>query len=462
VRSTVEPVEPTKLKLNIVVEPDELKPAIDRTARRLAREVRVPGFRKGKVPRQVIEARIGRDTLVAEAIEHEAVPEFYARAVEEHGVEPLSRAQVEPPSYEDGGPLEFSATIEVKPELDLPPYRGIQVERPELEVTDEMVDQRLDQLRERFAQLEVIGRPLASGDYAQIDLRATRHVTEIPELTRTDFLYEVGSKGVVPELDAELEGKHKGDILRFTAELPEGLVDQELSGQDVTFQVLVKEAKAKVLPKLDDDFAQEASEFDTIAELRAAERERLEQAASEQIAAELETRVLTAYLDMVDVPLPATLVRDELAYRTNRFAQQLAMMRAPLDQYLEATGTTAEQLEADLRAQSERAVKAQLVLEAVAAAEGMDATPEEVEAEVARQAQRVGRSPEEIRKALGGGDGGVIRGDILRTKALAFLVEHAEVGASAGTGAAASTSSTAAGEAGVSTTEAPDGDARDS
>jgi trigger factor len=266
----------------------------------------------------------------------------------------------------------------------------------------------------------------------------------------------------VPELDAELEGKHKGDILRFTAELPEGLVDQELSGQDVTFQVLVREAKAKVLPKLDDDFAQEASEFDTIAELRAAERERLEQAASEQIAAELETRVLSAYVDMVDVPLPATLVRDELAYRTNRFAQQLAMMRAPLDQYLEATGTTAEQLEADLRAQSERAVKAQLVLEAVAAAEGMDATPDEVEAEVARQAQRVGRSPEEIREALGGGDGGVIRGDILRTKALAFLVEHAEVGASAGTGAAASTSSTAAGEAGVSTTEAPDGDARDS
>jgi len=340
VRSTVEPVEPTRLKLNIVVEPDELKPAIDRTARRLASEVKVPGFRKGKVPRQVIEARIGRDALVAEAIEREAVPEFYARAVEEHGVEPLSRAQVEPPSYKDGGPLEFSATVEVKPELDLPPYRGVQVERPELEVTDEMVDQRIDLIRERFAQLEVIGRPLAAGDYAQIDLHASRHTTRIPELTRTDFLYEVGSNRIVPELDKELEGTRKGDILRFTVELPEGLANEELSGKDVTFQVLVKEAKAKVLPKLDDDFAQEASEFDTIGELRDAERERLEQAVSEQTAAELETRVLGAYLEMVEVPLPATLVRDELSYRANRFAQQLAMMQTTLDRYLEATGST--------------------------------------------------------------------------------------------------------------------------
>ncbi len=454
-RSTVEPVEPTKLKLNIVVEPDELKPAIDRTARRLANQVKVPGFRKGKVPRQVIEARIGRGALVAEAIEHEAVPEFYARAVEEHGVEPLSRAQVEQPSYEDGGPLEFSATVEVKPTLDLPPYRGVQVERPVVEVTDEMVDARIEQLRERFAQLEVIGRPLAAGDYAQIDLRASRHTTEIPALTQTDFLYEVGSGRVVPKLDEELEGTRRGDILRFTVTLPEGLASEELVGQDVTFQVLVKEAKAKVLPKLDDDFAQEASEFDTLEELRAAERERLEAAARQQAGSELETRVLEAYLGQVDVPLPDSLVRDELGYRANRVAQQLAMMQAPLDQYLEAVGSTAEQFEADLRAQSERAVKAQLVLEAVARAEGLEASGGEVEAEVRRQAQRVGRSAEEIRNALGGRDGSVIGGDILRTKALAFLVEHADVRAAGDAGAAASMASTASGEAGVSTTKLP-------
>jgi trigger factor len=424
VRSTLEPVEPTKVRINVVVEPDELRPAIDRTARRLSREVRVPGFRKGKVPRQVIEARIGREALLAEAIEQEAVPEFYARAIEELGVKPLSRAQVEPPDYTDGEPLSFSATFEVKPELDLPPYRGVEVERPALEVTDEHVDAQLERLRERFAQLEVIGRPLASDDFAQIDLRATHHTDEIPELTRTDFLYEVGSGTVVPKLDEELEGKRKGDILKFNATLPEE-AGEELAGREVTFSVLVKEAKAKVLPKLDDDFAQEGSEFDTLDELRADLRQRLEDAAAQQVASELETRVLQAYLDQVEVPLPESLVHDELHYRANRFAQQLTYMGANLEQYLQAVGQTSDDIEADLRAQSERAVKAQLVLEAIARAEGFEASEEEVEAELARQAQRVNRTPEEVRKALADGRAGVISGDILRSKALAFLVEHA-------------------------------------
>jgi trigger factor len=426
VRSTVEPVDPTKVRINVVVEPDELAPAIDRTARRLGREVRVPGFRKGKVPRQVIEARVGRQALIAEAIEHEAVPEFYAKALEEHGVEPLSRARVDPPDYEDGKPLEFSATVEVKPAIELPPTRGVQVERPTFEVTDEHVDAQLERVRERVAQLEVIGRPLAEGDFAQIDLRATRHTTEIPELTRTDFLYEVGSGTVVPELDRELQGKRKGDILRFNATLPE-TAGEQLGGQEVTLQVLVKEAKAKVLPKLDDDFAQEASEFDTLEELRADLRGRLEEAAEAQVANELETRVLEAYLDRVDVPLPESLVHDELHYRAARFAQQLQLMGVSLEQYVKATEQTNEQLEADLRAQAERAVKAQLVLERVAEDEQLQASDEEVEAELQRQAQRAGRDPDEVRRALqGDARAGVIHGDILRSKALAFLVEHAE------------------------------------
>lgn len=436
-RSTVEPVEPTKVKINVVVDPDELGPAIERTARRLGREVKVPGFRKGKVPRRVLEARIGREALLAEAIEHEAVPEFYAKAIEEHGVEPLSRAKVDPPDYQDGQPLEFSATVEVKPEIDLPDYRGIQVERPTLEVTDEHVDAQVDQLRERFAQLEVIGRPLAEGDYAQIDLRATRHSDEISELTRTDFLYEVGSGTVVPELDSELEGARKGDILKFNATLPES-AGERLAGQEVTFTVLVKEAKAKILPKLDDDFAQEASEFDTLEELRAHLRERLDESAEAQRRSEIETRVLTRYLDSIDLPLPESMVNDELQYRASRLVQQLNLMGIGLDQYLQGIETTQEQLEADLRAQAERAVKAQLVLEAVAAAEGMEASDEEVEAEIQRQAQRLGRDPEDVRKALGQGRAGVIRGDILRSKALAFLVEHADVGAGEGEGEAAS------------------------
>lgn len=423
-RSSVEAVEPTRVKINVVVEPDELAPAIDRTFRRLAREIRVPGFRQGKVPRRVMEARIGREAIVADAIENEAVPEFYQKALDELDITPLSRAQVDMDDYADGSPLEFSATVEVKPEVDLPPYERIEAERPHAEITDEQVNEQLDRLRERFAQLEVIGRPLAKGDFAQIDLRGTRHTEEIPELTQSDWLYEVGSERLVPELDRELDGKRKGDILRFNATLPEDAGEQ-LAGQEVTLQVLVKEAKAKVLPDLDDEFAAETSEFDTLDELRDDLRQRMEQVASAQVAAETESRVLSAFLDMVDVPLPEALVNDELRYRLARLTDRLQAAGVSLEQYLQMTGTPSEQLMNDLQEEARRAVKAQLVLEAVAKAEDMEVTDQEVEEHLQEQAERLGRPVSELRKTFSGNRAGVIRGDILRTRALALLVERA-------------------------------------
>ncbi|HKE97373.1 MAG TPA: trigger factor [Actinomycetes bacterium] len=429
-RTSVESVEPTRVKINVVVEPDELRPAIDRTVRRLASEVRVPGFRKGRVPRQVMEARLGRAAIVADAIENEAVPEFYARALAELEIRPLSRAQVDTPSYEDGGPLEFSATVEIKPDLKLPPYKGVKVEAPDAEVGDEDVDQQLERLRERVAQLEVIGRPLAPGDYAQIDVRTTRHSEEVGALTRNDLLYELGSGQVVPELDKELEGKRKGDILKLNVTLGEQA--GELAGQDVTMQVLVKETKAKVLPALDDDFASEASEFDTLEELRASVREQLQALATQQAAAELETRVLSAYLDTLTVPLPETLVNDELRYRAARVSERLAMAGTTIDAYLEMTGTTMEQFQADLEAQAGRAVQVQLVLDAVVEAEGLEVTDADVDAEIRQQAQRLGHDPEEVRRVFAGGREDVIRGDILRSKALALMVQHADTSGGGG------------------------------
>jgi trigger factor len=423
-RSTLEPVEPTKVRINVVVEPDELRPAIDRTARRLSREVRVPGFRKGKVPRQVIEARIGRDALLAEAIEQRRCPSSTPRRSRSSGSTPCPGPRWSRPTTPTASRWSSRPPSRSSPSSTCPPTAGSRSSARTSRSPTSTSTPRLERLRERFAQLEVIGRPLAEGDFAQIDLRATHHTEEIPELTRSDFLYEVGSGTVVPKLDEELTGKRKGDILKFNATLPEE-AGEELAGREVTFSVLVKEAKAKVLPKLDDDFAQEASEFDTLDELRADLRERLEQAAETQRRSELETRVLQAYLDQVEVPLPETLVHDELHYRANRFAQQLRYMGASLEQYLEALGQTQEQVEADLRAQAERAVKAQLVLEAIARTESFEAGEEEIEAELQRQAARANLQPEQVRQALSDGRGGVIAGDILRSKALAFLVEHA-------------------------------------
>jgi trigger factor len=424
VRSSVESVEPTRVKISVVVEPDELRPAIDRTVRRLSREIRVPGFRKGKVPRQVMEARVGREAIVADAIENEAVPEFYLKALEELEIQPLSKGQVEPPDYSDGGPLEFSATVEVKPDLELPSYKGVEVEAVDSEVTDEQVDAQLETLRERVAQLEVIERPLKAGDYARIDLRGTEGEEEIPQLTQADQLYELGSGGLPEELEKELEGAKKGDAVKAEVVLPETAGD--LAGRTVTISALVKEGKAKVLPELDDDFASEASEFDTMEELRADIRTRMETVAADRAKAELENRVLDAYIAKVEVPLPETLVNEELQFRFSRLSEQLSQLQMPVDRYLEMTGQSSEQLTTDLQTQAERAVKAQLVLEAVATAEELEVTTEEVDAEIERQAQRLGRPVKDVRKALAGSRIDVIRGDILRSKALALIVEHAE------------------------------------
>jgi trigger factor len=412
VRSSVESVEPTRVKISVVVEPDELRPAIDRTVRRLSREIRVPGFRKGKVPRQVMEARVGREAIVADAIENEAVPEFYLKALEELEIQPLSKGQVEPPDYADGGPLEFSATVEVKPDLELPSYKGVEVEAVDSEVTDEQVDAQLETLRERVAQLEVIERPLKAGDYARIDLRGTEGEEEIPQLTQADQLYELGSGGLPEELEKELEGAKKGDAVKAEVVLP------ETAG--------ARAGKAKVLPELDDDFASEASEFDTMEELRADIRTRMETVAADRAKAELENRVLDAYIAKVEVPLPETLVNEELQFRFSRLSEQLSQLQMPVDRYLEMTGQSSEQLTTDLQTQAERAVKAQLVLEAVATAEELEVTTEEVDAEIERQAQRLGRPVKDVRKALAGSRIDVIRGDILRSKALALIVEHAE------------------------------------
>ncbi len=424
-RSSVEPVDPTRVKVSVVVEHKELRPAIDRTIRRLSQEIRVPGFRQGKVPRQVMEARLGRTAIMADAIENEIVPEFYARAVEEQKLKPLGRAQVNHEPHEDGQPLEFSAVVEIRPELDLPSHRGVKVERPAMAVTDEHIDQQLDRMRDGVAQLEAVDRPVQPGDFVRVDLRTTRHEDEVAEFTQQDLLYEVGSQLVVPELDAELLGKKQGDILRLDVQLPQGA--GELAGQDVTMSVLVKEAKAKVLPELNDDFAAEESEFDTLEELRADVRSRLEEMATQQNASELETRVLTEFLEQAEVPLPQAMVAEELQYRIARLQERLQQAQLQLDRYLEITGSTREQLQADLEAQSQRAVRAQLVLETVAAAEGLEATQEEVDTEIVRYAERLGQDLDQVRTLFTGPRAEVVHGDILRSKALALMVEHAEL-----------------------------------
>jgi trigger factor len=434
-QSTVEPVmgdeddatsaSASRVRVHITVPADEFEKAIDAAFRKLAREVRIPGFRPGKAPRRLLEARLGTDIAREQALQ-DALPQYYVDAVTEHDVDAIAPPEIEITAGQDEGDIEFDAVVEIRPLVRLVGYDELRVEVPFKGVSDEDVDQQVDALRERFADLEDSDLPLIDDAYATVDINGTINGEAVEGLTATDFLYRVGSEMVVPELDTELRGTKPGAILEFTAELPEKF--GEHAGQEVTFRVMVKEAKQKVLPELTDEWASEASEFDTIEELRADVRKRLEMVQKLQAQMTVRDKVLEAAAERVPVPAPPTLIEGETRRRVEDLAHRLSHQGANLEQYLQATGQDPEAFIEEIRVGAGRAVLADLALRAVVAQEEISATEDELTAEIARIAERAEQKPEKVRRELErGGALEAVRSEIARGKALEFLVEHANV-----------------------------------
>jgi trigger factor len=422
-KTSVEPLEGNKVRLRVGVPAVEFEKAIDAAFRKLAQEVKVPGFRPGKAPRRLLEARFGTEVAREQAL-RDSLPDFYARAVEVEDIDVIAAPEIDITAGEEEGDVEFDAVVEVRPVVELEGYDALTVEIPSPAVPDEAVDAQVDGLRERFADLEESNAPLIDGNYAQIDIKGYVHDDVIDALTATDFLYEVGSGMLVPELDVELRGKRAGDILKFNAVLDDRF--GERNGQEVAFQVLVKEAKRKVLPAADDEWASEASEFDTIDELRGDVRRRLELVGKVQGQMALRDKVLEAVADLVDIEVPEALVNQELRGRLEDLAHRLSHQGVTIEQYLAATGQDQEAFLAGLREGATAAVRADLALRAVVAQEAIEASDEDLDAEIARLAERVGQKPDKLRRDLGKRGGlEAVRSDLARGKALQFLVDHA-------------------------------------
>jgi len=423
--TSVESLDDNKVRLTVAVPASEFEKAIDAAFRKLAREVKIPGFRPGKAPRQLLEARLGAGVAREQAL-RDALPEYYAEAVAAEDIDVIAPPEIDIKEGEEEGDVEFDAVVEVRPVVDLAGYDALRVEIPNPDVDDETVDQQIDALRERFADLEDKQGTLVDGDYAQIDIKGYVHDEIIDGLSATDFLYEVGSGSVVEALDQELRGARPGDILKFTDTLPERF--GERAGDDVAFQVLVKEAKRKVLPDADDEWASEASEFDTIDELRADARSRLDLYARVQAQMLVRDKVLEAAADLVDIEAPDPLVAQEMERRLHDLHHRLEPQGVNITQYLAATGQDQETFVAGVREGAAKAVRADLALRAVVAQEGITATDEEVAAEVDRLAERVGETPAKVRRDLEQrGALEAVRSEIARGKALEHLVEHASV-----------------------------------
>jgi trigger factor len=423
--TSVEPLEANKVRLRVAVPAGEFEKAIDAAFRKLAREIRIPGFRPGKAPRQLLEARLGTGAAREQAL-RDAVPGYYAEAVATEDIDVIAPPEIDLTAGEEDGDVEFDAVVEVRPIVEIAGYTGLEVEIPSPEPSDEDVDAQIERMRDRFADLEEKAGSIVDGDYAQIDIKGYVHDEVIDALSATDYLYEVGSASVVPKLDEELRGTKAGDILKFTDSLPERF--GERAGDEVAFQVLVKEAKRKVLPELTDEWVTEVSEFETIDELRADTRERVGLYAKVQSQMLVRDKVLEATAALVESDVPETLVNEEMEHRLHDLHHRLERQGATIPQYLAAIGQEQQEYIDAVRAGSTGAVKADLALRAVVIQEGIEATDEELDAEVGRLAERMEEKPAKVRRDLEQrGALEAVRSDIARGKALQFLVDNAAV-----------------------------------
>lgn len=420
-KSTVEPLEGNKVKLSISIDEQELEKEIDAAFKRIAREIRLPGFRPGKAPRKVIEARIGLEAARVDAIEH-AVPAYYVEAIEEHDVDVIAQPEFDITSEPEDAEVTFDAVVEVRPTVNLGGYASLRVTIPSPEVSDEEIDERVDHLRESFANLETVERPAQTGDNVTIDISGSRDGEALDGLVADDYLYEVGSGTVVPELDEQLAGAKVGDILEFTADHP--VPDED----PVDFKVLIKEIKEKVLPEADDAFAAEASEFETIEELREDLTSRMGMVKRMQATMAVQQKTAEALAELVEEDAPESLVGQEMQQRLEDLAMRLQAQGIGIEQYLAQTGQDQETFVAELRETAAQGVKVNLALRAVALAEEIEVTDEELDAEYEAVAERVGQKPAQVRKQLErNGQVSAVRSDLRTRKALEWLIEHVEL-----------------------------------
>jgi trigger factor len=428
-QTTVEPTQPHTVRLTIEVPADEFAQDLDRTYREIAQAVKIPGFRKGKAPKPIIDAQVGQDVVLEEFV-NASVPTYFRRAVGDEDLAPIGDPDVDVEQLEPGKPFIFTATVEVRPRLEFTDedYTGVRVDRPAIEVTDADVDEWLDRLRQRFAELEPVDRPVQEGDFVTANISSTRGGEPVEQATRDDHIYAVGSAEFGEELDRQLPGTKPGDILKFDDTLPERF-GEELTAGPTSFTVLVKDVKMVKLPEADDDFATTASEFDTLEQLRDDLRERIGEIKEREAQAVVRDRVLEAMIDRVDVDLPDSLIDDETQHRVVHAEERAQRVGMSLDQMLEMQGWDRERLTQDSRDHAVRAIKADLVLEAVARAEKLEVDADEIGTEINALAQAYQRDPKELATQLDRtGQIVTLAGDIIRTKALDLLVDRADIG----------------------------------
>lgn len=425
--TNVTKLEDNKIRIDVEVPPEAVKKGVEAKVRELKRKVKVPGFRPGKAPRRVIENRVGRDYIYMEALQ-DSLPTWYSAAVVENNLRPIDRPEIhfDDPLDEEKG-FRFSATIEVRPEAKLGPYKGVEVPRREVEITEEQIEETLKELQDQFATLAAVeGRPVQEGDFVILDYKGERMTGgPLEGAEAEDYMLEVGSGELLEDFEKNLVGMQAGERKQFGVTFPMDYDEEALRGQSVLFRVHVKEVKERELPPLDDEFAKEASEFETIEEFRNSVREQMEAEAERRVAGEFRARVLETVTEGAEVEIPEVMVEDKAEEMVESFERSLRAQGIEPERYYELAGASPDDIKERVRDDAADTVKKELVLDAVATAEGIEADQESVMHEIGHLAERSDHSLEEIAETMRkNGTYQLLEEEIVRQKALDFLVEN--------------------------------------
>ncbi|MFC9096488.1 trigger factor [Streptomyces sp. NPDC057072] len=423
-KSAVETLNPTRVRLTVEVPFEELKDSLDAAYKKINQQVTVKGFRKGKIPARVIDQRFGRGAVLEEAV-NDALPKFYTEAVNEAELNPLGQPEVDIKELKDNEVLSFTAEVDVRPTIEIPDYSGIEVEVDAVEVTEEDIDKSVEQLRDRFASTTPVERAAEDGDVVTIDLEAKVDGEVLEDGVAQGVSYTIGSGELLDGVDDAVKGLSAGEEATFASELKGG----SAAGKEAEVTVKVTQVAARELPELDDEFAQLASEFDTLDELRTDSRKRLENMKQYDQATQAQERVLDKLLELVEVPVPEKLLEDEINTRKHNVEHhQLAQMGLTLDKYLEVQGKTAEEYETETREAAVKGIKTQFVLDELVNKEKLNVNQEELTEHLMRRAASSGMSPDQFAQAVvEGGQVPMLVGEVARGKALAVVVESATV-----------------------------------
>ncbi|WP_432924680.1 trigger factor [Microbispora sp. CA-135349] len=422
-KTAVEELSPTRVKLTVEVPFKELEPSLQAAYKKVAQQVRVPGFRPGKVPARIIEQRFGRAVVLEETL-NDALPKLYGQAVDETEVFPVSQPEIEVTKIEDGEQVEFTAEVDIRPAFDIPDYQGAEIVVDSAEVTDEDVTAQLEALRQRFATLTGVERPAQNGDYVVMDLRAEIDGRNLEEQQAADVSYEVGAGSVLEGLDDALQGMAAGDEKTFRTTLVGG----ENAGEEADVIINVKSVKEKVLPELDDEFAQLASEFDTLDELKDSIRQQVRRNKLVDQVMQSREKALDALLEKIDIPLPESALQAEIDARKHNLEHQVAESGLSREAYLRLQQTTEEELFADYEATSAKALKSGFVLDKIVKAEEIGVSEQELTDFVVRRAMQMGVAPNTLAQHLADNNQlPLAMMEIVREKAKTVLGDAAKV-----------------------------------